>query len=398
MTPLVLTRYTTTNALGRGNRSTLEALRARRSGLENCDFEDCRLETFIGRVSGLEEWSIEARLEPFDCRNNRLASLALRQDDFAQAVHDAVKKYGSRRIAVIVGTSTSGMLEAEHAYRSQNPKTKLLPDSFYARARFTHSTFSLADFVRHLFAIDGPAMVISTACSSSAKVFGSASRFIEAGLCDAALVGGVDTLCLNTLYGFSALEVVDQRRCRPCDADRAGLNLGEGAGFALLERVSPNRSAASVMIVGYGESSDGHHMSHPHPTGAGAILAMRRALQRASLTPDSIDYIHLHGTGTRANDSIEDHAVAEVFGCLTPCSSTKGWTGHTLGAAGAVEAVIVAICMENGILPGTLNLQTIDPTFRCNVLQSSVERSPRYAVSNLFGFGGSNCTLIFARS
>ena len=299
---------------------------------------------------------------------------------------------------MIVGTSTSGMLEVEHAYRRQNPQTKLLPESFYARARFTHSTFSLADFVRHLFAIEGPAMVISTACSSSAKVFASASRLIEAGFCDAAVVGGADTLCLNTLYGFSALEVVDNRRCRPCDIDRAGLNLGEGAGFALLERAGPDHGKDSVKMVGYGESSDGYHMSHPHPTGAGAILAMRQALQRASLTPHSIDYVHLHGTGTKANDSTEAHAVTEVFGCDTPCSSTKGWTGHTLGAAGAVEAIIVALCMENGVIPGTLNLQTIDPAFRCNVLQCNIEKTPRYAATNLFGFGGSNCTLVFARS
>ncbi len=398
MVPLVLTKYTTTNALGAGTSATLQALRDGRSGLRRCDFEDCDLDTFIGRVDGLEDVQLTGQFHCFDCRSNRLALLALQQDGFSEAVAATVDRYGARRIAVIIGTSTSGILEAEHAYKMQDPQTKALPNSFYAGARFTHNTFSLAEYVRQLFQIEGPSIVVSTACSASAKVFASASRFVDAEFCDAALVGGVDTLCLNTLYGFSSLGVVDTRPCRPCDVNREGLTLAEGAGFILLERPGPHVPSPAVVLEGYGESSDGYHMSHPHPAGEGAILAMRQALSRAQMTADQADYIHLHGTGTKANDSIEDRAIAEVFGCNIPCSSTKGWTGHALGAAGAIESAIDALCLEHGFLPGTLNTKVVDPAFKSNVVLCNMERPLERVVSNYFGFGGSNCTLVFSRA
>jgi len=398
MTPLALTKYTTTNTLGVGTSATLQALRDGRSGLRGCDFEDCKLDTFIGRVEGLEDVSLSDGFDWFDCRSNRLALLALQQDEFSEAVVDAVDRYGARRVAVIMGTSTSGILEAEHAYRMQDPQTGSLPSSFYARSRFTQNTFSLADYVRQYFKIEGPSSVISTACSASAKVFASASRFVDAEFCDAVLVGGVDTLCLNTLYGFSSLGVVDSQPCRPCDVNRGGLNLAEGAGFFLLERPGPQVSSPGVVLVGYGESSDGYHMSHPHPEGEGAILAMRQALSRAHMTPDQADYIHLHGTGTKANDSIEDRAIADVFGCNVPCSSTKGWTGHALGAAGAIETAIDALCIERGFIPGTLNTKCVDPSFRSNVVLCNIKRPLECVVSNYFGFGGNNCTLILAKA
>ena len=180
-------------------------------------------------------------------------------------------------------------------------------------------------------------------------MFATAARFIEAGFCDAAVVGGVDSLCQTILYGFASLELLSSDPCRPCDEDRDGLTLGESAGFALLEKSEHVGQSGAIALLGYGESCDGYHMSHPHPEGAGAIKAMQQALMRSGLSPGGIDYINLHGTATRANDSIEDKAVHSVFGPSTPCSSTKGWTGHTLGGAGVTGAVIAAMCLTRSL-------------------------------------------------
>jgi len=397
--PLVLSAYTVVTALGKGLEPTYAALRSRRSGLRPCDFEDVGIKTYIGRADGLEDLpvgsgSITKGLEQFDCRNNRLALLGLQQDGFTQAAIEARERYGTHRVAVILGTSTSGILVTEHAYRERDPQTGALPASFISRYRYTHNMFSLAHFVRAYLSLQGPAMVISTACSSSAKAFATASRFIEAGFCDAAIVGGVDSLCLTTLYGFGALELMSSGPCRPCDEDRDGLTLGEAAGFALLEKAERPAHAGAVALLGYGESCDGYHMSHPHPEGAGAIRAMQGALLRSGLNPRDIDYINLHGTATRANDSIEDKAVHSVFGSSIPCSSTKGWTGHTLGAAGITEAVIAAICLTRGFIPGTLNTTRVDSSLRSSVLLKNQEQPVRRVLSNIFGFGGNNCSLI----
>lgn len=397
--PLVLSAYTVVTALGRGLEPTYAALRSRRSGLRPCDFEDAAIKTYIGRVDGLEDLpvgggSMTQGLEQFDCRNNRLALLGLQQDGFTQAAIEARERYGTHRVAVILGTSTSGILVTEHAYRERDPQTGALPASFISRYRYTHNMFSLAHFVRAYLSLQGPAMVISTACSSSAKAFATASRFIEAGFCDAAIVGGVDSLCLTTLYGFGALELMSSGPCRPCDEDRDGLTLGEAAGFALLEKAGRAAYPGAVALLGYGESCDGYHMSHPHPEGAGAIRAMQGALLRSGLNPRDIDYINLHGTATRANDSIEDKAVNSVFGSSIPCSSTKGWTGHTLGAAGITEAVIAAICLTRGFIPGTLNTTRVDASMRSSILLKNQEQPVRRVLSNIFGFGGNNCSLI----
>ena len=398
MVPLILSRYTVVSALGRGLDATYRALRDRRSGLRPCDFEDVAIKTYIGRVEGLEDVPVggppSKGLEQFDCRNNRLALLGLQQDGFRQAVVEARARYGAHRVAVILGTSTSGILETEHAYRHRDPSTGALPASYLTRYRYTHNMFSVAHFVRSYLGLKGPAMTISTACSSSAKVFATAARFIEAGLCDAAVVGGVDSLCQTILYGFASLELTSSGPCRPCDEDRDGLTLGESAGFALLEKAEHAGQAGTVALLGYGESCDGYHMSHPHPEGAGAIRAMQEALIRSGLVPEDIDYINLHGTATRANDSIEDKAVTSVFGHSTPCSSTKGWTGHTLGAAGITEAVIAAVCLTRSFIPGTLNTTRVDPALRSLVLLENREQPVRRVLSNIFGFGGNNCSLI----
>ncbi|MGH8743416.1 MAG: beta-ketoacyl-[acyl-carrier-protein] synthase family protein [Burkholderiales bacterium] len=389
MDPLLVTKFATANPLGLGAAATLKALREACTGLRPNDFEHAEIDTWIGRVDGLERQPVITELAEFDCRNNRLAQFGLRQDGFESAVAQAREKYGAERIAVLIGTSTSGILETELAYRKRSPADGALPANLNYQG--SHNLFSVADFVRRYLDLQGPAEVISTACSSSAKVFASAYRFIEAGLCDAAVVGGVDSLCLTTLHGFTSLELLSNRPCRPCDAARNGISIGEAAGFALLER----HGEAHTALLGYGESSDAYHMSSPHPQGEGARLSMHKALNCAGLTSADIDYINLHGTATPANDSIEDHAICQLFGESAPCSSTKGWTGHTLGAAGITEAIISMLCIEHGFIPGTLNLETTDPQLKSRIVKRNENRVLKRVLSNSFGFGGNNCSLVF---
>ncbi|MCC9000376.1 MAG: beta-ketoacyl-[acyl-carrier-protein] synthase family protein [Candidatus Contendobacter sp.] len=391
MEPLAMTACTITNALGRGMAASLAALRRGESGLRPCDFEDATLNTWIGRVAGLEETPLSGEFAAFDCRNNRLAAIALEQDGFSAAVQAARARYGADRIGVFIGTSTSGIGATEQAYRQRDPASGSLPETF--DYQHTHNVFSVADFARRRLRLNGVALAISTACSSSAKAFASAHRHLQAGFCDAAVVGGVDSLCLTTLYGFNALGLASTQRCRPWDAARDGLNIGEAAGFALLERAKPGD--ACVLLLGYGESSDAWHMTAAHPEGAGAALAMQQALARAEVLPEQVDYINLHGTATPLNDAAEDRAVLRVFGPDTPCSSTKGWTGHTLGAAAITEAVLVHLCLEHGFIPGTLNTRQRDPKLGAGIVLDNQNRSLRTALSNSFGFGGTNCSLLF---
>lgn len=395
MNPLLLSHFTATSSIGRGLAPTLEALRQRKPGLKPCAFDTVDLPTFIGEVDGVDEVQLPAHLLEFDCRNNRLAQLGLEQDGFTDAVKAAVAKYGRDRVGLFVGTSTSGILQSELAYRRRDPETGALPPDFvYSK---TQNTFSVADFTRHYFGISGPAVAISSACSSSAKVFASARRMMEAGLIDAAIVGGVDTLCLTTLYGFNSLGLLSQQACRPFDAQRDGISIGEAAAFALLERPADDMDEEAVLLLGIGESSDAYHMSSPHPEGLGARMAMEQALKMAGLKPVDIDYINLHGTATQSNDAAEAKAVAAVFGGDTPCSSTKGMTGHTLGAAGGLEAVICALALRHGLLPGGLNVTELDPAIQLNYLLDNREQPAARVISNSFGFGGTNCSLIFGR-
>jgi 3-oxoacyl-[acyl-carrier-protein] synthase-1 len=262
------------------------------------------------------------------------------------------------------------------------------------RRPIVHTPHSLGDFVQHALALRGIAVTVGTACSSSAKVFGQAERLIRAGLADAAVVGGVDTLCGSTLFGFNSLELIASERCRPFDVARRGINIGEAAGFALLERAAAGREAG-MWLLGFGESSDAHHMSTPHPEGVGARRALRDALETAQLTAESIDYINLHGTASLKNDEVEARLVAELFPARTFASSTKGWTGHTLGAAGMVEAAISLIALESGVLPGTLNTEQLDPVCGPQIRRENEQWRVQRALSFSFGFGGSNCVLAF---
>jgi 3-oxoacyl-[acyl-carrier-protein] synthase-1 len=395
MRALKFTAFTATSAIGAGLSSTLAALETQRSGLAPAQWGDLDFDTYLGEVAGLETLQLDARLAPFDCRNNRLAQLGLEQDDFIGRVEVAIKTYGRNRIGVFLGTSTSGILSSEIAYRHLDPDTGTLPKNH--DYRHTHNCYSVGDFVRSYFDLNGPAYVISTACSSSAKVFGCAQRLIDSGLIDAAIVGGVDSLCYTTLYGFNSLQLMSANACKPFDANRDGISLGEAAAFVLIERANEVRSG-DILLSGIGETSDAHHMSSPHPDGLGAQYAMAAALRSANLTIRDIDYLNLHGTATPSNDAAEDKSVTRLFGRDTPCSSTKGHTGHTLGAAGGLEAVIAALALKFEIIPGGTGTQEIDPQLHCDYQFTNRQQALRHVMSNSFGFGGSNCSLILSRA
>jgi 3-oxoacyl-[acyl-carrier-protein] synthase-1 len=388
--PLRITAYTLSSAIGDGREQTLASLRERRSGLTRNDFGPEPIATWIGRVPGLEVASLPEALADWECRNNRLAWRALECDGFLEAARAARERYGSARVAVVVGTSTSSIGASEEAYR------RLQPDGTYPadlQRPIVHTPHSLGDFVQRALGLTGISVTVATACSSSAKVFAQAERFIRSGLADAAIVGGVDTLCGSVLFGFNSLELVSPEPCRPFDVERRGINLGEAGGFALLER----EANEGAWLLGYGESSDAHHMSSPHPEGVGARLALQEALQRSRLSPRDVDYINLHGTASQRNDEVEARLVADVFGAQTFASSTKGWTGHTLGAAGIVEAAITLIALDAGLLPGTLNTSALDANCGEQIQRDNAQRPAQRALSFSFGFGGSNCVLAFGR-
>jgi len=393
MQPLLITRFSIANCLGAGTAAVLEAVRAKRSGLAPCeDFHGAAVDTWVGRVPGLEAAGVRPGLEEYDSRTNRVAQMALEADGFSAAAAAARERYGADRVGVFIGTSTSGILEAELAYRQRDPATGALPGGF--RYHATLSTYALGEFIGRYLGLTGPSFVVSSACSSSAKAFGNAARMIAAGACDAAVVGGADSLCLTTLYGFKSLELTSRHPCRPFDRERDGISLGEGAGFALLEKPRAGAPADALMLLGVGESSDAYHMSTPHPEGAGAKLAMQRALESARLGAADIDYINLHGTATPTNDAAEDQAVVHVFGASTPCSSTKGATGHLLGAAGVTEAIISMLAVRHGLLPGSAQTRSVDPALKSNYLLETRDARVRRVLTNSFGFGGSNCSLV----
>jgi 3-oxoacyl-[acyl-carrier-protein] synthase-1 len=396
MTELLLKEFTATSCIGRGRLATLDALRQQRGGLAPCQFEGVELDTWAGEVAGVDDEGLPRGLEIFECRNNRLAYVGLRQDGFAEAVAQSVSRWGPHRVGVFLGTSTSGILQTEMAYRQRDPVSGALPASFnYAG---THNSFSVADFIRRLMGIEGPAAVVCSACSSSAKVFGSARRMFAAGLIDAAVVGGVDSLCLTTLYGFHSLQLTSHGPCKPFDAARDGISISEAAAFALLERVPDSLDSDAIKVMGVGESSDAYHMSSPQPEGLGARAAMLAALESAGLSPGDIDYINLHGTGTQTNDSAESRAVASVFGTATAGSSSKGATGHALGAAGALEAVICALALQNDFAPAGINTRQVDPRLEIQYLLENRPGRVAHVLSNSFGFGGTNCSLVLGRA
>jgi len=350
----------------------------------------------LGRVS--TELPSVAHLPPSQrSRNNALALAALAQ--IRPQVDAAIARYGADRVGVVLGTSTSGIGETELAIARQVAEGALPSDFYYG-----HQTMgSLAEMLARELGLAGPAYVHSSACSSSAKAMAGAARLIKMGLCDAVLTGGVDSLCAFTVAGFAALDSVSAAQCNPMSANRDGINIGEGAALFLMsgEAATPT----TVALLGWGESSDGHHMSAPDPAGVGARLAMTQALERAGVAAAQIDYINMHGTATRQNDTMESGAIAALFGLEVPVSSTKPFTGHTLGAAAAIEAALCWLAMQDdnpqGRLPPHLWDGAADPALPALNLAApgtALGRPLRYALSSSFAFGGSNAALLLGRT
>jgi len=389
--PLAISAFTATSAAGQGRDALVAALRERRSGLVPNDISSRPLPCWIGRVAGIEAMGVPGPLVPLDCRNNRLAWLGLNQDGFLGAARAAVARHGPARVALVLGTSTASIAATEEAYRRYDAATGFPPGLLEP---LLHSPHSLGVFVQAVLGTAGPCVTVATACSSSAKVFAQAERLIRHGLADAAVVGGVDTLCDSVLFGFNSLELVSPEPCRPFDVRRRGISIGEAAGFAILERA--DAAPQAPRLIGWGESSDAHHMSSPHPDGLGARRSMEDALARAGLALREVDYVNLHGTATPKNDEVEAAVIARLFPATTRASSTKGWTGHTLGAAGILEAVIALLALEQGFVPGTLNCDELDPHCGPQLARDNEPLAVRFALSNSFGFGGNNCTLAFA--
>jgi 3-oxoacyl-[acyl-carrier-protein] synthase I len=390
--PLAVTAYTATSAVGAGLDAHLLALKQQHSGLRPNDFSTAPLACWIGRVQGVEDQPLPDAHSPWDCRNNRLAWLGLNQDGFLTQVRAARERHGAARIALLLGTSTASIGATEEGYRRLVDNR--LPSDLYRPA--IHNPHSLTAFVAAALDIQGPCLTVSTACSSSAKVFASAERLIRLGIVDAAVVGGVDSLCDSVLFGFNALELVSPEPCRPFDAARRGISIGEAAGFALLERVDANPTAR-LHLLGCGESSDAHHMSTPDPSGLGAELALRDLFGRTGIDASQVDYINLHGTASQKNDAMEASLVARMFPPRTRVSSTKGLTGHTLGAAGIVEAVITLLALREGFVPGNAGADTPDPACTAHFAWHNESQPMHVALSHSFGFGGSNACLAFAR-
>ncbi|HBL03009.1 beta-ketoacyl-[acyl-carrier-protein] synthase family protein [Aeromonas salmonicida] len=384
--------YGLISALGEGRDASAEALLAwQAEGItpltrHNQTLLDGRL-TPVGRVEdALPE--IPAALAPYASRNNRLLLAALAQ--IRPALDKALAEFGPARVGLVLGTSTAGIGEAELAIAAAR-RGEAIPPAFDYRQQELGSP---SEFLARYLDIFGPAYTLSTACSSSARAFISGQRMLAAGLVDAVIVGGADSLCGLTINGFDSLESLSGTLCQPFDNGRQGINIGEGAALFLL-----SKQPAPLALLGAGESSDAWHISAPHPDGVGAEAAMQMALAQAGIAPDQVGYINLHGTATRLNDAMESQAVHRLFGDKVPCSSTKPLTGHTLGAAGAIEAALACLLLERALPLPIQRMTTADPALAPIRLVSGATRlaAPR-VLSNSFAFGGNNVSLLFGRS
>jgi len=392
MDRVCINAYTLSCAAGTGLDEIRRNIADGIGGLSNTPWPDCDVPTWFGRVAALDTNELSVAPE-FESRNNRLALLGLSQDGFTDTVRNAVDRHGAERCAVIIGTSTSSIGRTESAYRYLDEDGRFPPEY---RQPEIHNPHSPAAFVGHTLGCRGPAMTVSAACSSSAKVFASAARWLACDVADAIVVGGVDSLCLSVIYGFHSLQLVAPDRCKPFDTGRQGINLGEAAGFALLTR--NDDPVSGLHLMGYGESLDAYHMSSAHPEGLGARLAMAAAVERSNIAWEDVEYLNMHGTGTLTNDKIEGMVAHELFGTTTLMSATKGWTGHTLGAAGITEAVLTLDALQTGYIPGTINTRHPEPTVIDSLLLTNTRSDINIAMSNSFGFGGTNCSLVFGRS
>ncbi|MGI9309434.1 MAG: beta-ketoacyl synthase N-terminal-like domain-containing protein, partial [Gammaproteobacteria bacterium] len=307
MTPLYIGSYTLTCAIGQGMQAVRESIAQQRTGLHQGRWSGSDVDTWLGAVNDLKDWPSGLDSD-YSSRNNLLAYQGLLQDDFLASAANAKKRYGADRCAIITGTSTSSIGETEAAFQNLSTDGHFSEKDAQAKVHHPHAT---TEFLANILGVKGPAMTISTACSSSAKVFASAARWIECGIADTVIVGGVDSLCLSVIHGFNSLQLIDTDICKPFDQNREGINLGEAAGFAIVSK-DPTPEVG-ITLNGFGESCDAYHMSSAHPDGLGAEAAMRGAIERAGIDFAAIDYLNMHGTGTRSNDTIEGGVCARLF-------------------------------------------------------------------------------------
>ena len=379
----VITAYATCNGLGRTTSEVIDTLSASQAGLAPCPIE-VPFETVCGFLHG----DLAAPPDPHSAWDTRILRIALHGlQEMRAPVAAAIERWGADRVALVLATSTGGIAATEAAY-FQWLATGALPASYdYQRQ---HPFYAFTQPVKAVAGIGGPALLISTACSSSAKVLSSARRLMQAGVADAVLVGGVDSLADTTVRGFNSLGVLSATPCRPFGADRPGMNVGEGASYLLLER----EGTGPARLLGLGETSDAYHMSSPDPEGRGAMAAMGQALEQAGLGPADVDYVNAHGTGTKHNDTAEAIAIHTLLGDSVPVASTKGYTGHMLGAAGATEAVFSIVAIEQGWIPKSLGADPPDPAVTINLAHARTEANVRYVLSNSFAFGGNNTSVL----
>ena len=389
--PVAVTACTATAAHGQGLDPLAHGLGSNRSALRPNDLPWAPLPCAIGRVDGLEDLPWPAAWAAWDSRATRLAWLGLQADGFVDAVASARQRHGAARVGLVLGTSASTIAVSETAYHQLDQQGRFPAALRHPQLNTPHA---LAAFVQQALALEGPALTVSTACSSSAKALGVAERWLRLQLVDAVVCAGVDALGGSLLYGFHALSVLGTEPCRPFDAARRGISIGEAAAYALLER-----QGDAVHLIGYGESNDAHHMSTPHPLGLGAERALDDALARAALEAPAIDFVNLHGTASAANDEVEAALVARRYGAAVHACATKGLTGHTMGAAGLLEGVICVLALQRGLLAGSGPTPQADPALGADFARRwqarPVQRRIHHAASHSFGFGGNNCVLVF---
>jgi 3-oxoacyl-[acyl-carrier-protein] synthase-1 len=385
MSAYPVTGYAAVNALGTTVREIVLRLREGRSGLGPCPLS-VPFDAPSGALASPAP-APPASLAAYDTPTARLALAAL--DEMRGSLGRALARHGADRVALVVGTTTAGLARTEDAHATL-ARTGALPRDYDLHRQ--HSFGALLDLLRRATGVGGPAFVVSTACSASAKAVGSAQRLLAAGLADAVLVGGVDALCQTTLRGFHSLEILSPEPCRPLSSERRGINIGEGAAYLLLEREGDGPAG----LLGVGESSDAHHMSAPHPEGVGALAAMRDALEQAGVAPAEIDYVNAHSPGTKLNDLSEARAIRMLLPADVPVVSTKGYTGHQLGAGGATEAIFAIVAIEHGFIPASLGAAPVDAELGLTVPTTArLDRACRRVLSNSFAFGGSNVSLLF---
>lgn len=384
LAPVVCTQVAVCNALGDNRQDVFERLHAGQSGLA-APRMSLPFETLVGQLPA-DCPTLPQHLRAYDSRLARMALLLAVQ--VQPRVQAALSRWGKHRVAIVLGTSTGGLLETEAAHEAALKHQPLPPGYSIER---THSLGATADMLAALLEVEGPTYVVSTACSSSAKALASGHRLIHAGVVDAVIAGGLDSLCQLTLRGFHTLGILSPTRCRPFGRDRNGINIGEGGALLLLER----DGHGDVALLGSGETSDAYHMSAPDPQGLGAEAAMRAALMQANQPADQVGYINSHGTGTAFNDAAEAKAIARVFGTAPAVASTKAYTGHMLGAAGATEAAFCVATLEQRMVPVSLGSFPSEEGLGIRLCESPEPLQAPLVLSNSFAFGGSNISLLF---